>query len=529
MTLFVELADTTAAVGAAAARNAKRDALAALLRRLDPDEVAPAIGMLVGDPRQGRIGVGWATVSKLDVDAATIPSLTIGDVDRALTAIASTTGSGSQAARAALLTSMLAAATGPEQQLLRRLLTGEMRQGALEGVLTDAVAVAAEVPATTVRRAVMLSGDLGRAAVAALTGGRPALDAIGLTVGNPVQPMLASTADGVADAMGAGDLRSVEWKLDGARIQVHRDGDDVSIFTRNLNDVTHRLPGVIEVVRSLPARRLILDGEVLGFVAPEDIGADDAGGREPEAVPHAATPGAFQDTMSSFGRDAAGAGAGLRPYFFDLLHADGTDLVDEPLTVRIAALAEITGPHRIPGIVTTDAGDADAFLAAALAAGHEGVMVKDATSPYAAGRRGKAWRKVKPVHVVDLVVLAAEWGHGRRTGWLSNLHLGARDPASPGSYVMVGKTFKGLTDALLTWQTEQLLAREIGRDGIVVHVRPELVVEVGLDGVQVSTRYPGGVALRFARVRRYRPDKSPAGADTLDALTALLPRARRDG
>jgi DNA ligase-1 len=297
----------------------------------------------------------------------------------------------------------------------------------------------------------------------------------------------------------------VEWKLDGARIQAHRRGDDVRLFTRNLNDVTERLPGVVDVVRTLPVERVILDGEVYGSAVSED-GA-----------------GPFQDTMSRFSRHEPDADGELQVRFFDVLHVDGADLIDEPLQRRLAALERSVGErHRVPGIVTDDPAEAQSFADEALALGHEGVMVKSLTSPYEAGRRGSAWRKVKPVRTLDLVVLAAEWGHGRRRGWLSNLHLGARDPDT-GGLLMVGKTFKGLTDALLTWQTEQLLERETGREGITVHVRPELVVEIALDGVQRSTRYPGGVALRFARVKRYRDDKSAAEADTIDAVRELLP------
>jgi len=324
--------------------------------------------------------------------------------------------------------------------------------------------------------------------------------------------MLASTADAVGDVLSESDGTdvaaranapvSVEWKLDGARIQVHRKGDLVRVYTRNLNEVTDRLPEVVQVVRSLPAEDLVLDGEVLGLE-----------GTRPEA---------FQQTMSRFGRDDPGtSGLRLRPFFFDVLHVDGTDLLDEPLSGRLGVLDEYTGAFAMPRLLTGDAAQANAFFDATVDAGHEGVMLKDLDSPYAAGRRGKAWRKLKPVRTFDLVVIAAEWGHGRRTGWLSNLHLGAREPHD-GSFVMVGKTFKGLTDELLAWQTAAFLEREIGRDGITVHLRPELVVEIAIDGVQASTRYPGGVALRFARVKRYRPDKAPAEADTVDALRALL-------
>jgi DNA ligase-1 len=345
----------------------------------------------------------------------------------------------------------------------------------------------------------MLDGDLSRVATIAATEGEAGLGAVGLRVLRPVLPMLAATAADVAAAVAAGGVSSVEWKLDGARVQVHRDGDEVRVFTRNLNDVTARLPGVVQAVQALAADQFVLDGEVLG------VGDDER-------------PDLFQDTMSRFGRhDVAGASLGV--WFFDLLHLDGRDLLDEPLSVRATLLDALVGPLRVPAVVTDDPEVAARFLSGALAAGHEGVMVKEVSSRYEAGRRGSAWRKVKPVRSLDLVVLAAEWGHGRRRGWLSNLHLGARGP--DGAFVMVGKTFKGLTDEVLTWQTARLLELEVARFGIVVEVRPELVVEIALDGVQSSDRYPGGVSLRFARVRRYRPDKSPAEADTIDDVRAI--------
>jgi DNA ligase-1 len=424
-------------------------------------------------------------------------------VDATLDRLQATTGAGSQGARAELLQGLFSAATEPEGWFLRRLLMGELRQGAVEGVMVEGIAAAAQVPAAVVRRAVMLGGDLGVTALAALTGGRVALDAIHLQVLRPLRPMLASTADSVAEALEAlGGPASVEWKLDGARIQVHRRGDDVRVYTRNLNDVTHRLAEVVEVTRSLPGDQLVLDGETL------TLGDD---GR----------PRAFQDTMSRFGADELRPDV-LRPFFFDLLHRDGRDLVDLALVERLEALEELAAPWRIPGVVTDDPLEGQSVLDEALRLGHEGVMVKAANSPYEAGRRGKAWLKVKPSRTFDLVVLAAEGGHGRRHGWLSNLHLGARGP--DGGFVMVGKTFKGLTDELLRWQTERFLELEVRREGIVVWVRPEQVVEIELDGVQASTRYPGGVALRFARVVRYRDDKDPSEADTIESLRALLER-----
>jgi DNA ligase-1 len=366
--------------------------------------------------------------------------------------------------------------------------------------MAAAVASAAGVAPRDVQRAAMMSGSLPTAARAALGGGAPALAAIELSPLRPVQPMLASPATDVAAAIAALGEASVEWKLDGARIQAHRRGVDVRLFTRNLNDVTDRLGGVVDLVRSLPGGDLVLDGEVLGVL-------DD--GR----------PRRFQDTMGDFG--AEGRGSGLAPFFFDVLHVGGEAVVAEPLAVRRDLLAAtVPSVARLPSIVTADAEEAQRFLDGAVASGQEGVMVKDLTAPYDAGRRGGAWRKVKPVHTFDLVVLAVEWGHGRRTGWLSNLHLGAR--GSDGGFVMVGKTFKGLTDELLRWQTERFQTLAITTEGHVVHVRPEQVVEIAVDGVQASTRYPGHVALRFARVRRYRHDKSAAEADTIEQIQALL-------
>jgi DNA ligase-1 len=511
---FAEVAATTDELVSTRARSTKIAALADLLARADIDELPVVVAILTGAPRQGRIGVGWRTVAAVEAPAAAEPELEVGDVDAALERLAGLHGAGSQAARSAELVGLLSRATAAEQDLLRRLLVGELRHGALEGLVTDAVAKAAGVPLAAVRRAAMLAGDLPRVAVVARTEGEPGLAAIGLTLLQPVQPMLAQTAADVGEALvlatgtkaGAGEAPgpcSVEWKLDGARIQVHRAGDEVRIFTRNLNDVTDRLPGIVDLVRRLPADRLLLDGEAVG------VGEDEL-------------PRTFQDTMSAFGREDGVAGAGLQSRFFDLLHRDGDDLIDRPLTDRLAALEEVAGPWRIPGVVTADAAEAQRVLDEALAAGHEGVMVKDAASPYEAGRRGGVWRKVKPVHTLDLVVLAVEWGSGRRRGWLSNLHLGARDPEG-GGFVMVGKTFKGLTDELLTWQTERFLDIATDKGDWVVEVRPEQVVEIALDGVQSSTRYAGGVALRFARVRRYRDDKSAAEADTIDAVRALLP------
>ena len=518
--LLSEVAATSAAVTSTASRSAKVAALADLLRRLDPDEVAVVVAALTGEVRQGRIGVGWATVAGLEVPPADAATLGVAALDRALDELAATAGAGSSARRTSLLAALLAAATAEEQSFLRRLLLGELRQGALEGVVADAVAKAGGVPLPAVRRAAMLAGDLPSIASLALAGGAAALAEVGLQVGRFVQPMLAAPGEAVASAFPAsGGPASVEQKLDGARLQAHRSGDEVRLFTRNGNDVTGRLGAVAELVRSLPCHAVVLDGEVIGLAEDE-------------------RPDRFQDTMSRFSRRSDGDPAGtataaagsevplpggitLTVRFFDCLHLDGTDLLDDPLSLRSRALEQVAPAWRVPGIVTIDPAEAEAFLAATLAAGHEGVVMKDLASPYEAGRRGGAWRKVKPVRTLDLVVVAVEWGSGRRRGWLSNLHLAARDPAG-GPPVMVGKTFKGMTDELLRWQTAALLEREVGRDGHVLVVRPELVVEVALDGVQRSSRYPGGVALRFARVRRYRHDTGPADADTIDDVRALL-------
>ncbi|HYI61462.1 MAG TPA: hypothetical protein VEW93_06615 [Acidimicrobiales bacterium] len=569
-TLLADVVDTSAAVAATSGRSAKRDALAALLGRLAPDEVVPVVGFLVGEPRQGRIGIGWRTLASAAVPPAGVATLAVAEVDRALDELAGLGGPGSAAQRRALLSGLLGRATAEEARFLTLLLGGELRQGALAGVMADAVARAAEIPAPVVRRAAMLGGDLGLIARIALTDGSEGLAGIGLVVGRPLQPMLASTAATVTEAVEAMDQAVVDWKLDGIRIQAHRQGDDVLVVTRNLNDITARVPEVVEVVRGLPAGQLVLDGEVLlvdpaGRPVPfqdtastvsRDVPAGDPGGaggtadqatgggdgrdgapaaaaeNHPRAGPETATGGPGQE-------GAVAGGAAARPWFFDLLHRDGIDLVDAPLLERRRLLVEVAEAWTVPHVVTDDPVAGAQVLDDALAAGHEGVVVKAATSPYEAGRRGKAWRKVKPVHTLDLVVLAAEWGSGRRVGWLSNLHLGARadtgDDGQPGpgdpdrgdGLVMVGKTFKGLTDELLAWQTEALLARAVREESWggprtgVVHVRPELVVEIALDGVQRSTRYAGGVALRFARVVRYRPDKDAADADTITTVRAF--------
>jgi DNA ligase-1 len=495
------LADVVAAstvVAGTSSRSRKIAALADLLTKLDPDEIPIAVGFLSGVPRQGRIGVGYSTVYGTERAPTGGAPLTIVELDRAIAELAGTTGGGSASMRKRILGELFARASDEEVDFLRRLFTGGLRQGALAGVMVDAIARAAGVSADVVRRALMLSGDLTRTAEIAILEGDAGLRSVGFELFRPVMPMLASTAETVAGALEGFDDASVEWKLDGIRIQIHRRGDEVRIYPRNLNEITAALPGNAGGVRGLVVTQIVLDGEALWM-------GDDG-------------PAAFQDTVSLIDGDAPPQG--VVTLLFDLLHLDGDDLLDRPLAERAARLAAIAPELKIPGVFTADPGAAQRVLDDALRAGHEGVVVKDASSLYAAGRRGKAWRKVKPVRTYDLVVLGAEWGHGRRQGWLSNLHLAARDERT-GEFVMVGKCFKGLTDELLGWQTKELLERETHRKGIAVFARPELVVEVALDGVQASTRYPGGVALRFARIKRYRPDKAAAEADTIEELRAL--------
>jgi len=500
LTLLAEVAGASKNIADTSSRSRKVAILAELLRELDASEIAITVGLLSGVPRQGRVGVGYSTIYGIERQHAGEPSLTIDDLDRAITEIQAATGSGSAARRRHLLGDLLAGATEQEADFVKRLFTGELRQGALAGLMADAVAKAAGVSADTARRALMLSGDLTRTAEIALTAGEEGLRNVGFELFRPILPMLASTADSVADAVSSFERSSVEWKLDGIRIQIHRRGEDVRIYTRNLNDITAALPGIVDAALLLPVQQAVLDGEALWM--------------------NQDGPAAFQETVSQIDRHAPPER--IKTFLFDVLHVDGDDLLDTPLQDRAARLEALASHLKVPAVITSDPEEGQRVLDESLAAGHEGVVVKDAASLYAAGRRGKAWRKVKPVRTYDLVVLGAEWGHGRRQGWLSNLHLGARDPDT-GEFVMVGKSFKGLTDKLLEWQTKELLARETGRRGIAVLVPPELVVEIALDGVQSSTRYPGGVALRFARVKRYRPDKTAEEADSIDDLRALLP------
>jgi DNA ligase 1 len=507
-----EVVQASTSVAATSGRLEKISKLAALLARLSPDEVPISVGFLIGWPRQGRIGVGWASVSAAREHApAPSPTLELHEVDKVFDQLLAARGRNSASERARLLGDLFSRATADEQNFLGNLIVGEVRQGALEGVLLEAIAKAGGLSSDRVRRAAMMAGDLGTVARAALGDNREsALAEYQLQLFRPVQPMLADSAPTVAEALSAGTPAAVEWKLDGARIQVHRQGERVAVYTRALNDVTSAVPEVVEAVSALPAGELILDGEVIAL-APD--------GR----------PLSFQDTMRRFGRRLdvlkLREDLPLTAFFFDVLLHDGETVIDDPLSQRLERLASFAPESmRVPRIFTSDAEEAAQFQKDALARGHEGVMVKLLSAPYAAGRRGSAWIKVKEARTLDLVVLAVEWGSGRRQGWLSNIHLGARDPAT-GGFVMLGKTFKGMTDEMLAWQTKEFLAREIRRDGHIVYVRPELVVEVAFNEVQRSSQYPGGVALRFARVKGYRPDKTAATADTIDAVKAFLPSA----
>ncbi|WP_428950312.1 ATP-dependent DNA ligase [Streptomyces sp. cg35] len=510
--LFARLAQVSQEVAATSARSRKIELLAELFRGAEPDDVPIVIPYLAGRLPQGRLGVGWRVLGER-VEPTAEPRLSVQDVDAALTVLGDVSGAGSQAERRRLVGELMGAATEDEQRFLFGLVTGEVRQGALDAVALEGLARATDAPPADVRRAVMLAGGLQPVAQALLSRGPAALADFRLTVGHPVLPMLAHSAGSVGEGLDKLGACAVEEKLDGIRVQVHRDGEDIRVYTRTLDDITDRLPEVIAAARELPSDRFILDGEVIAL--------DDAG-----------RPKAFQEVAGRVGSrvDVARAAAALpvSPVFFDVLYVDGVDLLDLPFARRHERLARLVPePMRVRRTVVEDAADqeqraaAEDFFTATLERGHEGVVLKGLEAPYSAGRRGASWLKVKPVHTLDLVVLAAEWGHGRRTGKLSNLHLGAR--REDGSFAMLGKTFKGLTDALLTWQTERLRELAVGDDGHVVTVRPELVVEIAYDGLQRSSRYPAGVTLRFARVVRYREDKTAEQADTVTTVLAAHP------
>jgi DNA ligase-1 len=501
-----DIVEVSNQVAATLARSAKVRLIAEALRQAGAGQVELAASYLTGDLRQRRTGVGWAALRDLGQPPAAEPSLQLDDVDAAFQRIADSAGAGSVLARSAELAALFALATASEQSFLIALATGELRQGALDGVMVDAVSQAAGIPLAVVRRAAMLRGSLPLVAVIALRDGVDALAAIGLEVGRPVQPMLAQPAASIVEALAKATVpAALEWKLDGIRVQIHRAGDEIRIFTRTLDEITERLPEVVDVIRGLSATELVLDGEVLGF--------DDNGRPRP-----------FQETAartsSRLDVETLRHSVPVRFFAFDVLHAGEGDVMSLPVHERQEVLrALVPDELRVPRIVTDDPAVATGFFADAIAAGHEGVVVKSLDAPYEAGRRGAGWLKVKPRHTLDLVVLAAEWGHGRRSGSLSNLHLGARD--SQGGFVMLGKTFKGLTDEMLAWQTARFLEIETRRDAYTVYVAPEVVVEVAFDGVQASSRYPGGVTLRFARVLRYRPDKRASDADLIDDVRAI--------
>jgi DNA ligase-1 len=506
-----DLVTTSRRVGETRARSEKIAALADLLRRLSPEEIDIAVAWLSGHLRQGRIGLGFAAVRDARPETvAAESSLSLLEVDGAFERIASTTGAGSTAGRVRILAEMLGRATAEERDFLVRLIYGELRQGALAGLMAEALAAAAGVPAGEVRRALMLAGELTEVARAVLTEGRPGLARFQLQLFRPLQPMLAQPAGDVSEALDRLGEAALELKLDGARIQVHKGDGEVRVFSRRGNEVTRAVPELVEAVLAMPARQLLLDGEVIAL--------------RPDGAPHP-----FQLTMRRFGRKLdvprLRGELPLTPFFFDLLHLDGEDLIDRPAGERFAALEAAAAGAVVPRLVTADPEAADAFFEDALRRGHEGIMAKAVDAPYEAGRRGASWLKVKPAHTLDLVVLAAEWGHGRRQGWLSNLHLGARDPEN-GGFVMLGKTFKGLTDERLAWQTKRFQELALGTDGWTVHLRPEIVAEVAFSDVQESPQYPAGMALRFARVKRYRDDKTAAEADTIDTVRKIFAAGR---
>jgi DNA ligase-1 len=527
--LLADLVETSSRVAATAARSTKVALIADLLRRAAPEEIEPAAAFMAGRLRQRRIGLGWATFEAAssqpvpergmsgdlfaseaeqarDSPAARRPTLRVADVDAAFESLLHLTGRGSAQPRQRALADLIRRATAAERDFLMRLTLGELRQGALAGVMEEAIARAAEVPVAEIRRAAMLAGDLPTVARAALVEGSAGLVRFGLELFRPLQPMLAQAAEDLPDALERLGEAGLEYKLDGARVQVHRAGQEVRVFSRRLNDVSAAVPELVTAVRALPGSEMILDGEV---VALDSTGA----------------PQPFQITMRRFGRrldvERLQAELPLRTYLFDLLRLDGRDLIDRPASERAAALEELAPSIVVPRKVTRVLEEAETFYDQALASGHEGLMAKALDAPYQAGGRGLTWLKIKPAHTLDLVVLAVEWGHGRRSGWLSNIHLGARDPAT-GAFVMLGKTFKGMTDAMLAWQTERFQQLAVASEGHVVHLRPEQVVEVAFADVQESPHYPAGLALRFARVKRYRDDKPASEADTVETVRAIL-------
>ncbi len=504
--LLAQVVETSRAIAATSKRLEKTDLLAKLLRQLAPEEAEVVVAFLSGATRQGRIGVGYATLKSATVAPAPEPALEILNVDAALTRYSEVRGSGAEERRREVLRSLLQRATEHEQDFLFRLLTGELRQGALEGIMLDALAKTSGVPAERVRRAAMMAGGIPALAHSVLERGEAGLDQFELQLFRPAQPMLAQSAEDAREALEELGEAALEYKFDGARVQVHKSGDQVAVYSRNMNDVSAAVPEVVSAVRSMPARNLILDGEVLSL---------DANGR----------PRPFQVSMRRFGRKINVAQLidelPMTPFWFDLLYLNDTPVLDSPQAERFRELSQLApAAYLVPHLTTADPDKAEDFLHSALQAGHEGIMAKAIDAPYAAGARGQSWLKVKQAQTLDLVILAAEWGSGRRQGFLSNLHLGARD-LEKGGFQMLGKTFKGLTDEMLAWQTAELQKIEVGRDRWAVHVEPRIVVEIAFNEIQVSTRYKSGLALRFARVKRYRTDKSAADSDTFQTVQRL--------
>jgi DNA ligase-1 len=512
VTLLRTIVETSARVAATSKRLEKTRELAACLRTVTPDEVPVAIAFLSGETCQGKLGVSYAALDDAAVAPAAEPALDLREVDEAFVALTQIKGKGAGAKRTEALRALFTRATADEHDFLARLIVGELRQGALRGLMLDAIAAAAELPAATVRRAAMSAGGLGEVARIALSEGAGGLSRFTIRLMQPVLPMLSQSAESTEEALGQLGSAAVEWKLDGARVQVHKAGDEVRVYTRNLNDVTERVPEIVDAVRRALHATLILDGEAIAL--------------RPDGSPHS-----FQLTMRRFGRkldvEAMRPELPLSVFFFDCLLLDEEPLIDRTARERFDALQRsVPRETLIPRIITSDVTAARAFFEDALAHGHEGIVAKSLDAPYEAGRRGAGWIKVKRANTLDLVVLAAEWGHGRRSGWLSNLHLGARD-AKNGGYVMLGKTFKGLTDEMLAWQTEEFqklrlnAADEGEADRWTVYLRPEIVVEIAFNEIQESSQYPGGVTLRFARVKGYRPDKRPHEADTIETVRKL--------
>ncbi|MBV8569680.1 MAG: ATP-dependent DNA ligase [Acidobacteriaceae bacterium] len=504
--LLADIVETSGKIGATSKRLEKIDLLARLLKRLQPEEIEVAVAYLAGATRQGRIGIGYATLRDASSGAFETASLELLDLDRTLEQIAQTQGAGSDQVKRQLLSSLFSRATREEQQWMMRLLVGEVRQGALEGIMLDALAKATGLSGDRIRRAAMMGGGSAAIARAALEQREAGLARFDVRLFRPVQPMLAQTAEDVSQALEELGDTALEYKFDGARVQAHKSGDDVVLYSRGSNDVTAAVPEVVAAVRTLPAREVILDGEVLSLT--------------PDGRPQP-----FQVSMRRFGRkldvDALRNELPMTPFWFDALYLNGGSLVDEPQARRFDELTRLVPPENIvPHLATTEPGQAEALLQRSLRQGHEGVMAKSRTSGYAAGSRGQSWLKIKQARTLDLVILAAEWGNGRRQGWLSNLHLGARDLVN-GGFAMLGKTFKGLTDEMLAWQTQEFLKLEIGRDKYTVYLRPELVAEIAFNEIQVSARYVSGLALRFARVKRYRTDKSAADADTFQTVQRM--------